>query len=93
MPVNFYLIILLIKTGLEKLANAGVDLVFVLGDPQCYQRSGFQPAINLGFAPPYPLPEKYLNPWMVYALQSDIIGNFQGKIICADTLNQTQYWI
>ncbi|MDJ0519663.1 MAG: N-acetyltransferase [Trichodesmium sp. MO_231.B1] len=82
----------LIKNGLDILSESGVDLVFVLGHPTYYPRFGFKPAGNLGFEPSYPILEKNADAWMVQALRPGIIGNFRGKVICADSLNEPQYW-
>lgn len=83
---------LLIREGLEHLKKQNIDLVFVFGDPQYYQRFGFQPAEKLGFLAPFPLPQKYLDAWMVLPLKNNIIGSVSGKIKCAETLNKEEYW-
>ena len=82
----------LIKHGLQVLSESGVDLVFVLGYPDYYPRYGFEPAGSLGFDATYPLPEKNADAWMVLALRPDVIGKFRGKVICADKLNNPEYW-
>ncbi|NEP76945.1 MAG: N-acetyltransferase [Okeania sp. SIO3B3] len=82
----------LIKNGLDILSTSGVDLVFVLGHPTYYPRFGFKPAGNLGFEPSYPIVEKNVGAWMVQELRPGIIGNFSGKIICADSLDDPKYW-
>ena len=48
----------LIKEGLNQLKKSGVDLVFVLGHPDYYPRSGFTTAGVLGYEAPYPIPEE-----------------------------------
>ena len=82
----------LIKNGLDILSKSGIDLVFVLGHTTYYPRHGFKPAANLGFEPSYPIPEKNVDAWMVQALRPAIIGNFRGKVICADSMNDPKYW-
>ncbi|MDJ0572256.1 MAG: N-acetyltransferase [Pleurocapsa sp. MO_192.B19] len=82
----------LIERGLQILSKSGIDLVFVLGHPEYYPRHGFQPAGRLGFKPPYPIPEKHADAWMVQALRSEVIGSVGGKVICADVLNKPEYW-
>jgi len=82
----------LIKHGLQVLAEAGVDLVFVLGYPEYYPRYGFKPAGRLGFEATYPIPEKNADAWMVQALKPEVIGNIRGRVICADTMNKPEYW-
>ncbi|ESA33803.1 gcn5-related n-acetyltransferase [Leptolyngbya sp. Heron Island J] len=82
----------LIDHGLQKLSQAGVELVFVLGYPKYYSRFGFKPAGALGFEAPYPIPEQNADAWMVQALQPNIIGSVRGKVVCAEVLNQPEYW-
>lgn len=82
----------LIKSGLQHIANAGVDLVFVLGHPGYYPRFGFKPAGVLGFEAPYPIPEEHANAWMVQELRQGVIGNVSGKVKCADMLNKPEHW-
>jgi len=56
----------LIRDGLERLEQADVTHVYVLGDPAYYDRSGFipEPAI----APPYALPEEWRDAWQSLSL-------------------------
>ena len=82
----------LIKAGLIQLKKSGVDLVFVLGHPDYYPRSGFIPAGALGYDAPYPIPEEYAGAWMVQELGNGVIGRFSGKIQCSDVLNQPEHW-
>ena len=83
---------LLIKEGLDRLKNNGVDLVFVLGHPDYYPRSGFTPAGRLGFKAPYPIPAEHADAWMVIDLSSGIVGKAKGTVECSDVLNQPQHW-
>lgn len=82
----------LIERGLQILSEAGVDLVFVLGHPEYYPRHGFKPAGRLGFQAPYPIPAKDADAWMVQALRPGVLDEVQGKVICADALDQPQHW-
>ena len=83
----------LIKEGLSLLSKSGTQLVFILGHPGYYPRHGFKPAGILGFDAPYPIPEKDANAWMVQELISGVIGRINGKkVVCADALNQPEYW-
>lgn len=82
----------LIKEGLSQLSESNFDLVFVLGHPEYYPRFGFKPAGVRGFEAPYPIPDKNAPAWMVQELRPGVIGNFNGKIICADTLNEPEHW-
>ena len=82
----------LIKEGLRQLSESNVDLVFVLGHPEYYPRFGFKPAGVRGFEAPFLIPDKDASAWMVQELRPGVIGNFSGKIICADTLNEPEHW-
>ena len=82
----------LIKKGLELLAKSGVDLVFVVGHPTYYPKSGFSPASKLGFDPTYPIPVELADAWMVQALKPNLIGKVSGRVICCDVLNKPELW-
>lgn len=81
----------LIETGFEMLSQRGVELVFVLGYPSFYSRSGFKPAGRLGYTAPYSIAKKNEDAWMVKKLSD--IRETSGKIECAKTLNKPEYWI
>lgn len=82
----------LIKEGLRHLSELNIDLVFVLGHPAYYPRFGFRPAGSRGLEAPYPVPEKDAAAWMVQELRPGVIGNVNGKILCADSLNEPEHW-
>ena len=84
----------LIQAGLNRLKGSATDLVFVLGYPAYYNRHGFEPAIPHGWHPPYDLPEKDNDAWMVQSLSSSL-PSFDGpisKVIAADSLMKPEYW-
>lgn len=82
----------LVREGLDRLAQAGGDLVFVLGYPDYYSRFGFVEAGVRGLDAPYPIPAKNAGAWMVLALRAGILGNVTGTVRCADALNDPRYW-
>ncbi|WP_028863669.1 GNAT family N-acetyltransferase [Psychromonas aquimarina] len=82
----------LIKAGLEYLAEAGTDLVFVLGHPEYYPKHGFKTAAHYGLKAPYPIPEKHVDAWMVKALNPKVLGEVCGTVICCDALNKEEHW-
>ena len=82
----------LIKEGLKLLKDSGVELVFVLGHPGYYPRTGFTPAGVLGFKAPYHIPEEHAGAWMVQGLCSGVIGRIKGAVQCSDVLNQPEHW-
>ena len=63
----------LVRTGLERMATAGVEQVFVLGDPAYYGRFGFTPDTRV--APPYPLPAEWARAW-----QSQPVGSASAAV-------------
>ncbi len=82
----------LIEAGLARLREAGVTLVFVLGDPGYYNRYGFTPAGQQGLTAPYPIPEAHAEAWMVQALRDGVLGEVQGSVTCCDALMQPELW-
>ncbi|MBI9016194.1 MAG: N-acetyltransferase [Phycisphaerae bacterium] len=84
---------MLIEDGLLRLRLSGTDLVFVLGDPDYYQRFGFRPdARKSGFAATYPIAEEHASAWMVKEIKDGIIGSVSGTVICADALKKPELW-
>ena len=51
----------LVRTGLQRLEDAGTQQVYVLGDPAYYSRFGFE--TDDGVDPPYPLPDEWRGAW------------------------------
>lgn len=82
----------LIKEGLNQLKNSGVEIVFVLGHPDYYPRSGFTPAGIHGYEAPYYIPEEHAGAWMVQELCPGVIGRVKGKIQCSEVLDQPEHW-
>lgn len=84
---------MLINEGLERLKKIGSEMVFVLGHMDYYPKFGFIPdAGKLGYSAPYPIPEEYLNAWMVQSLNPEGFVINQGKVICANELNKPEHW-
>jgi len=83
---------LLISHALETLRREGVDLVFVLGHPDYYPRSGFTPAGVRGLEAPYPIPDKDADAWMVQQLRPGILDSVQGKVQCCEALDKPEHW-
>jgi putative acetyltransferase len=82
----------LIIEGLKQLTESGVDLVLVLGHPGYYPKYGFRPAGALGLEAPYPIPSEHADAWMVKELQAGLTGNVQGRVQCAEVLDQPRHW-
>ena len=82
-----------VKAALLQLAASGVQLVFVLGDPDYYSRFGFVPAGVRGLQAPHPIPEKSADAWMVLELEPDTVKSSEGTIKCCQALSPQEYWV
>jgi putative acetyltransferase len=83
----------LVEEGLILLNQMGTKLVFVLGYPEYYSKFGFIPnAEKLGFIPPYPILAENSDAWMVKPLTDYALSKFQGKVVCAGTMDKPEYW-
>lgn len=83
---------LLVREGLRRLNDDGVELVFVLGHPGYYPRFGFSPAGARGLAAPYPILAKNADAWMVQGLQPGVLDRVEGTVRCASALRHPKYW-
>ncbi|RPJ43999.1 MAG: N-acetyltransferase [Betaproteobacteria bacterium] len=80
----------LIEHGASALAGAGVQLLFVLGEPAYYTRYDFVPATPYGLHAPYPIvPDEA---WMVRSLAPNLLGTVKGTVTCAASLTRPEYW-
>ena len=71
--------------------NATLSLF--LGHPEYYPRSGYvNDAEKLGYVPPFSIPAKYANAWMVKKLNEDINLQLPVDVSCCDTLNHEALW-
>jgi len=82
----------LIQEGLRYLRESGVGLVFVLGHPDYYPRSGFTPAGVHGLNAPYPIPVEHAGAWMVQELCPGVVGRVRGTVQCSEALNRPEHW-
>jgi putative acetyltransferase len=82
----------LVEDGLDRLARSGVALVFVLGDPNYYDRFGFAPAWRRGLEAPYELPPAYAEAWMVKTIGGPDIASISGTVRCAEALSRPELW-
>lgn len=80
----------LMKEGIKRLKEQGVDLVFVLGPPDYYPRVGFQNnAHKLGYPAPHPIPKQHQDAWMVLNLSGTDV---KGMVNVADAISAKEYW-
>lgn len=82
----------LVTEGLRRLAEARVEVVFVLGHPNYYPRFGFAEAGVRGFDAPHPIAAKDAGAWMVLALRPGILGAVRGTVRCAHAMDDPRYW-
>lgn len=80
----------IVNAGLERLEDAGVGLVCVLGDPAYYSRFGFLPESDV--APPYPLPEEWVGAWQSLRLGTDR-RPCAGKLLVPDPWLKPELWL
>ncbi|MFG0262835.1 MAG: GNAT family N-acetyltransferase [Novipirellula sp. JB048] len=82
----------LVEAALQRLAETGVQLVFVLGYPKYYTRFGFLPAGVRGFQAPYPISEPNADAWMVLELAANAVESFEGTVQSCEALSDRKYW-
>lgn len=80
----------LIKAGLQLLKAQNINLIFVLGDPAYYSKSGFIAAEGAGYLPPYHLSQAYQAGWQYQNLSDQQIA--PGHLQCAPALQKTELW-
>jgi putative acetyltransferase len=73
----------IVRAGLQRLKDADVDLVCVLGDPAYYGRLGFAPETLV--EPPLPLPAEWQGAW-----QSQYLGEKSAS--CSGRLAVPRQW-
>jgi len=73
----------IVRAGLQRLKDADVDLVCVLGDPAYYGRLGFAPETLI--EPPFPLPAEWQGAW-----QSQYLG--EKSVSCSGRLVVPRQW-
>lgn len=80
----------LIERGMQLLAEKGVNILFVYGDPAYYGRFGFRADAAEPFVPAYPL--QYSFGWQAIMLNSFDIKDKSVSIVCVDALNDPRLW-
>ena len=79
----------IVNDGLQRLGNAGVSMVFVLGDPAYYSRFGF--TTEEGVTPPYALPAEWAGAWQSKSVDT---GRKQlaGKLVVPLQWQRRELW-
>jgi len=80
----------LVRSGIERLKAAGVDVLFVYGDPKYYQRFGFSVDAAAGFSPPFEL--TYPFGWQAVVLGCGSVRDRVGPLSFAAPLSNPALW-
>ena len=80
----------LVKGGIERLSEKGVNVVFVYGDPEFYRRFGFSVEAATRFLPPYEL--KYPFGWQAMTLHESGTNERAVQLSCAASLRNPALW-
>ena len=79
----------LVRAGLQRLRDAGVACVYVLGDPAFYQRFGFMPEASV--EPPYPIPPEWQPAWQSLDLRAGD-GRLTGRLDVPEPWRKPELW-
>lgn len=80
----------LVEAGKNHLADAGVSVLLVYGDPQYYSRFGFSAELGKRFVPPFPL---QMPPgWQALQLSGDQLSDMPISITCVGPLSKPSLW-
>jgi putative acetyltransferase len=80
----------LIDSGMQQLSIAGVDILFVYGDPEYYSKFGFSADAAECYIPPYKL--QYPFGWQAIVLNKFSTEKSPGKIACVTSLCDPALW-
>lgn len=80
----------LVRTGLARLADQGVDVVFVYGDPAYYGRFGFDAAAASTYTAPYEL--QFPFGWQAITLSETPATETPFTITCVEPLSDPALW-
>ena len=80
----------LVESGMERLSEMEVEMVFVYGDPEYYGRFGFSADAAEGYTPPYRL--QYPRGWQGLALKEGGREDLPVKITCVTPLRDPALW-
>ena len=80
----------LIESGMERLSEEGVNVLFVYGDPKYYGKFGFKADAASRYLPPYEL--QYLFGWQAIVLNEVGFAKSNVKISCVASLSDPELW-
>lgn len=80
----------LIRFGLERLTERGIDIVLTYGDPAFYSKLAFQPLAETMLQAPQPLSMPF--GWQARPLRAPSIPTIPGRPICFPAFDNPAYW-
>ncbi|MEN8806319.1 MAG: N-acetyltransferase [Desulfobacterales bacterium] len=80
----------LIESGMARLSKMGVNVLFVYGDPNYYEKFGFDADTASGYSPPYEL--QYPFGWQAIILNEGVFTKSSVKISCVEPLHDPELW-
>jgi putative acetyltransferase len=80
----------LIKYGLERLKDEGVELVMTYGNPDFYSKVGFAPVREEAIKAPLRLAQPH--GWLGQALTGNSVEPIAGHSSCVKALGKPEYW-
>lgn len=80
----------LLESGMKRLSEMGVNIVFVYGDPKYYGKFGFKPDVASRYSPPCEL--QYPSGWQAIAFNEHIFTGSAAKISCVSPLSDPALW-
>lgn len=80
----------LIESGIERLTEKRINVLFVYGDPKYYGKFGFKADTASGYAPPFAL--QYPFGWQAIALNEEGAAESRVKISCVASLRDPELW-
>ena len=80
----------LVERGMQLLSEAGVDILFVYGDPKYYSKFGFSAEFAKHYRPPYEL--QYPFGWQAIAFNEKADRKTLTDVICVASLNNSALW-
>jgi putative acetyltransferase len=80
----------LVESGMQQLLNMGVNILFVYGDPEYYNRFGFSVDTANQYTPPYKL--QYPFGWQAIELNECNHTKSSIKIACVTSLCDPELW-
>jgi putative acetyltransferase len=80
----------LVRSGIERLAETGADILFVYGDPEFYGRFGFRVEVAECYMPPYALQHSF--GWQGMALRHFEARRSATGVSCVPSLCNPAFW-